>query len=84
MTMRTPSIRVKEMYTTAVPMPFVIEIEKKVYNPREKEAMLHTLLEAYTERYPRREFFRASIEDVRMFFRLVCDPPFEINTRKYS
>lgn len=72
MTDRTPEERVKELFTSGVPSPFKIEFAKKVKNPREKEAILHQLLENYHERvYSRREFFRVSPEEVRKFFELM-------------
>ena len=72
MTDRTPEERVKELFTSGVPSPFKIEFAKKVKNPREKEAILHQLLENYHERvYSRREFFRVSPEEVHKFFELM-------------
>lgn len=39
---------------------------------KEKEKTLHQILDKYTERiHPRREFFRTSLEDVRLFFALI-------------
>lgn len=72
MTTRTPEERVKELFTTGVPLPFKIEFAKKVKDPQGKESSLHLLLEQYTDRvYPRREFFRVSSEEVRKFFDLM-------------
>lgn len=72
MTDRTPEERVKELFTTGVPSPFKIEFARKVKNAREKEAILHQLLEDYHERvYPRREFFRVSPKEVHKFFGLM-------------
>ena len=72
MTDRTPEERVKELFTSGVPSPFKIEFAKKVKNAREKEAILHQLLENYHERvYSRREFFRVSPEEVRKLFELM-------------
>lgn len=71
MTERTPEERAKELFTTGVASPFTIEFAKKVKDPKHKEAVLHKLLEQYTERYnSRREFFRVSPEEVRKFFEL--------------
>ena len=71
-TERTPEERAKELYTTGVPLPFKVEFAKKVSNPREKESLLHKLLEQYTERISgRREFFRVGVEEVRTFFGLM-------------
>ena len=71
-TERTPEERAKELYSTGVPLPFKVEFAKKVANPREKEILLHKLLEQYTERISsRREFFRVGVEEVRTFFGLM-------------
>jgi len=69
---KTPDDRAKELFTTGVPCPFTIEFAKKVKDPKAKEALLHKLLEQYTERYShRREFFRVSPEEVRSFVDLM-------------
>ena len=74
MTERTPEERAKELSTTGVPTPFVIEFAKKVKNPAQKEATLHALLEKYAERMnARREFFRTTPDVVRQFFDLMDD-----------
>lgn len=74
MTERTPEERAKELSTTGVPTPFVIEFAKKVKNPAQKEATLHALLEKYAERTnARREFFRTTPDVVRQFFDLMDD-----------
>ena len=71
-TTRTPEERVKELFTTGVPLPFKIEFAKSVKDPKGKESSLHLLLDQYTARvYPRREFFRVSPEEVRKFFDLM-------------
>lgn len=75
MTIRKPEIRLLEANmadTWRPPTPYKIEFAKKVYNFKEKEKTLHKLLEKYADRInPRREFFRVSIEDVRLFFDLM-------------
>lgn len=74
MTERTPDIRLSEANTsnTWIPMPFVLEMAKRVTNPEQKEKTLHKLLEQYTERInPRREFFRVTLEEVKVFFDLI-------------
>lgn len=54
------------------PTPYVIEFAKKVNNPREKENVLHSLLEKYSERVnTNREFFKISVIDARLFFDLI-------------
>lgn len=58
--------------TWGPPTPYKIEFAKKVANPLEKETILHMLLEKYSERVnANREFFRISVEDVRLFFDLI-------------
>lgn len=74
MTERTPDIRLSEANTsnTWIPQPFVLEMAKRVINPDQKEKTLHKLLEQYTERVnPRREFFRVTLEEVKVFFDLI-------------
>jgi hypothetical protein len=73
MTDRTPEERLKDSNSCTWCLPtWKIEFAKKVKNPLQKEAILHTLLEKYTERvHPRREFFRTSVKDVRTFFDLM-------------
>ena len=72
MTMRDPEERPRELFTTGVPLPFKIEFAKKVKDPKKKEKSIHTLLSQYTERiHPRREFFKVSPEEVKVFFDLI-------------
>ena len=75
MTERTPDARLAEANasdTWRPPTPYVIEFAKKVSNAFGKEKTLHILLEQYTDRpHPRREFFRVSTKEVRMFFDLM-------------
>ena len=72
MTMRDPEGRNRELFTTSVPLPFKIEFAKKVKDPKEKEKSIHILLAQYTERiHPRREFFKVSPEEVKVFFDLI-------------
>ena len=73
-TERTPIERLREanVSNTWIPTPFKIEFAKFVTNPKEKEGILHKLLEKYTERVnPKREFFRISVEDLKVFFDLI-------------
>jgi hypothetical protein len=71
-TERTPEERAKELYTTGVPLPFKVEFAKRVSSPKEKESLLHKILEQYAERVNgRREFFRVTVEVVRTFFGLM-------------
>jgi len=75
MTERTISERLNEANcsdTWRPPTPYIVEIAKKVINPKEKETILHNLLEKYTERInPKREFFRVSITEIKLFFNLM-------------
>ena len=75
MTMRSPEERLKEANkhdTFKPPTLYQIVFAKQVYNPKTKEAILHELLERYTERInPQREFFRVSSTEVYRFFQLV-------------
>ena len=69
---RTPDMRAKELFKTGVPTPFKVEFAILVSDPKKKEDALHLLLEQYTERvYPKREFFRVSLEEVMKFFELM-------------
>lgn len=74
-TERTPKERLKEANspdTWKPPTPYKIEFAKKVKNPKEKETTLHKLLEQYTERInTRREFFKVSLEEIKIFFDLI-------------
>ena len=75
MTERTPEIRLNEANisdTWRPPTPYKLEFAKKVLNTKQKEITLHKLLSQYTERInPKREFFRISIKDVKIFFDLI-------------
>jgi hypothetical protein len=75
MTMRSPEERLKEANkhdTFKPPTLYQIVFAKQVYSPKTKEAILHELLERYTERInPQREFFRVSSTEVYRFFQLV-------------
>ena len=86
MTERTPDIRLKEANnsdTWRPPLPYICEIAKKVFNPKEKESTIHKLLSQYTERInPKREFFRVSIEEVKTFFELMDGELWEIKEKE--
>lgn len=83
MTERTPEIRLREANTSDTwrpPTPYTLDFAKKILNPKHKEVSLHKLLEQYTERInPKREFFRASINEVLLFIDLM-DGEMWINT----
>jgi hypothetical protein len=75
MTERTPESRLAEANvsdTWRPPTPYNIEFAKKVADVYVKEKTLHALLEKYTHRiHSRREFFRVSTKEVRMFFDII-------------
>ncbi len=74
-TERTPDVRLHDANTSDTwrpPTLYELEIAKRVKNPKDKEKTLHKLLEQYAERvHPRREFFRISLEELRVFFDLM-------------
>lgn len=72
MTDRTPEERAKELYSTGVPEPFVIKFAIKVQDPKHAESIVHKALESFTVRpNPKREYFRASIEQIKLVFDLI-------------
>jgi len=75
MTLREPVERLKEANSSDTwkpPTPYTIEFAKHVVNAKEKEISVHKLLEKYTEKiHERREFFRVTVEEVRLFFDLM-------------
>ncbi len=72
MTDRTPEERAKELYSTGVPEPFVIELAIKVQDPKHAESVIHKALESFTIRpNPKREYFRASIQQIKLVFDLI-------------
>ena len=85
MTERTPEIRLSEANSSDTwrpPTPYKIEFAKKVLNPTQKERTLHILLTQYTERInPKREFFRVSPEEVKIFFDLTDGELWVENTK---
>lgn len=66
-----PAIRAKDLFTTGVPTPFVVEFAKRVQNPEDTEEKLHKVLAKYYVRMNQREFFRCSPSDARDLFDLV-------------
>ena len=75
MTTRTPPERLEEANTSDTwkpPTPYTIAFAKCVTDPKAKERTLHKLLEKYVEKiHKRREFFRISVDDARLFFDLM-------------
>ena len=85
-TERSPDIRLKEANRSSTygpPTEYKIEFAKRVSNHKQKETILHKLLEQYTERVnPNREFFRISIEEIKAFFELIDGELWIQNTKK--
>jgi T5orf172 domain len=75
MTSRTPIERLEEANSSNTwkpPTPYTIALAKQVLLPKQKEETIHKLLEKYTEKiHERREFFRVSLDEVRLFFDLM-------------
>jgi hypothetical protein len=75
MTSRTPIERLEEANSSNTwkpPTSYTIALAKQVSFPKQKEETIHKLLEKYTEKiHERREFFRVSIDEVRLFFDLM-------------
>jgi hypothetical protein len=62
-TKNDPIIRIKQLYTTGVPLPFTLEFAKKVKNHHLAEKNIHILFKDY--RYTHnREFFEITKEIV--------------------
>ena len=72
LTKRTPEERLREANhsdTWRPPTPYRIELAKRVLNPTQKEKTIHRLISKFAERiHPQREFFRVSLEDIKMVF----------------
>lgn len=75
MTTRTPQERLEEANTSDTwkpPTPYTVAFAKCVTDPKAKERTIHKLLEKYAEKiHKRREFFRISVDDARLFFDLM-------------
>jgi hypothetical protein len=96
MTERSPEERLRESNcsdTWRPPLAYTLEFAIKVNNVKEKEASIHRVLELFKERVnPKREFFRASIDEVKALFSLLegefytpCEAPEqepEVKTKK--
>ena len=71
-TKNLPTARAEQLYSTGVPYPFKIEFAKKIENYEKREKIIHSILEKITKRVnPKREFFEASVRDVRPIFDLI-------------
>ena len=74
MTERTPEIRLKEANihdTWKSPTKYILAYAKYVKEPLKKEKIIHKLLEKYTKRINKTEFFETSSETVLEFFELI-------------
>jgi hypothetical protein len=77
-TKNSPYVRMKQLNTTGVPAPFKLEFAKRVYDYKYKERLLHRLLAQYGNRVnPKREFFRMSVDDIKMLFELMDGEDFD-------
>ena len=67
-TKNNPVLRANQLYygNTSIPCKFKIEFCKKVKNPLQVEQYIHNILS--NKRYPRREFFKVTEEEVRRIF----------------
>ena len=69
LTMRTPEERRRELASTGVPLPFVVEFAKRVSEPAEKEKCLQSILEDKRVNVDR-EFFVCPVAEVRALFEM--------------
>jgi energy-coupling factor transporter ATP-binding protein EcfA2 len=78
LTTNTPMTRSLGLYTTGVPLPFVVEHECAVSHVALYERVIHNILRdvRYNER---REFFVISVADAIRLVNIVCNVPFENN-----
>ena len=67
-----PNVRAEQLFSTGVPYPFKIEFAKKVNNYEKREKIIHSILEKYAKRVnPKREFFEATVKDIKPIFDLM-------------
>ena len=70
--MKSQNEKAAELFSAGVPLPFKIELAKKVIQPAEKEKAIHRLLDKYSERvHTLRSFFRVEKDKVSDFFELL-------------
>ena len=69
-TIKTASERSNDLYTTGVPTPFIVEVEKYVNNPKEVEQKIHMFLSS-KRISETREFFRVDVDKVKPLFDLI-------------
>lgn len=71
-TKNCPQIRAEKLQSTGVPLPFKIEIAKKVLHFEKKEKLIHSILESFDKRVnPKREFFEVEVNVVKSIFELI-------------
>ena len=86
-TNNNPLIRAKQLFNgnTSIPCEFEVKFSKKVKNPKEEEKNIHNMLR--DKRYPRREFFEVSEEEVRQIFSQIqgewWDEKYDDNQNEY-
>ena len=69
LTKNEPMIRMRQLYSTGVPMPFRLEFAKFVPDCRQSESNIHQLLSAKGSRVnPKREFFEVKLNVIRKLF----------------
>jgi hypothetical protein len=72
MTERNPTLRLKEANkpdTFKPPLPYKFAFVKRVFDCKNKEKKIHTILSTFTKRVTNnREFFEAPLEQVKMIF----------------
>ena len=66
-TLKTPSQRMKGLQSSGVPQPFKLEFAKRVFDSRNKEQLIHKILDKYRVN-SKREFFCIPIETIRVLF----------------
>lgn len=67
-TNNNPRLRAKQLFNgnTSIPCEFEVKFSKRVKNPKQEEKNIHNMLR--DKRYPRREFFKVSEEEIRYIF----------------
>jgi hypothetical protein len=69
-TKKDPYIRINQLNTTGVPVPFKLEIAKKVKHYKLKENAIHTMLSKYRVNN-KREFFKIELQEIHNIFNLI-------------
>ena len=65
-TNNNPRLRAEQLFNTSIPCKFEVKFSKRVKNPKQVEKDIHSKLS--NKRYPRREFFEVSEEEVKQIF----------------